>query len=238
MSGESAMLHRYKAGLKTVLFLMVLGCTSTLQAATVNYNDPWEPVNRVTFAFNDKLDAWVLKPVATGYDTVTPDPVQGLVSNFFKNLGEIRNLANALLQFRIKDAGVTTGRFVVNSTVGMLGMLDVGSEIGLDYRYQDFGLTLAHWHVPAGPYVVIPFFGPRTVRSTAGLYPDMMVDPVTNVNDSHDRLMLQVSDLISLRAELLKQEGLIVGDKYTFIRDAYLQRRDFLITGEVPQDDF
>ena len=233
------MLHQIKTGLKALLFLMVLGGSGTLQAdATVSHGDPWESVNRVTFAFNDKLDTWVLKPVATGYDTITPDPVQGLVSNFFQNLGEIRNLANELLQFRFKDAGVTTGRFVLNSTVGMLGLLDVGSAVGLEYKYQDFGLTLARWNVPSGPYVVLPVFGPRTLRSTAGLYPDMQLQPINHVQDSRDKLILQTTDLVSLRAQLLKQEGLIVGDKYTFIRDAYLQRRDFLLTGETPQDDF
>ncbi|MCG8533062.1 MAG: VacJ family lipoprotein, partial [Desulfovibrionales bacterium] len=107
-----------------------------------------------------------------------------------------------------------------------------------DYHYQDFGLTLARWNVPSGPYVVVPFFGPRTLRSAAGIYPDMQAYPITHINDSHDRLVTRVVDLTSLRASLLKQESLVVGDEYTFIRDAYLQRRDYLLTGELPEDDF
>ena len=233
------MLHQLKNGLKMALVLVVLGGSGTVQAAaTVSHSDPWEAVNRVTFSFNDKLDTWVLKPGAQGYDAVTPDPVQGLVSNFFQNLGEIRNLTNELLQFRFKDAGVTTVRFVLNSTVGMLGLLDVGTAVGLEYNYQDFGLTLARWNVPSGPYVVLPLFGPRTLRSTAGLYPDMQLDPIDHIGSRSDRLALRTADVVSLRAQLLKQEGLVVGDRYTFIRDAYLQRRDFLLTGETPQDDF
>ena len=220
------------------LLMVFLGGSQVQASGAVSYDDPWEGVNRVTFGFNDALDRWLLKPVATGYDTVTPKPVQGLVSNFFQNLGEIRNVANSVLQFKILNAGESTGRFLVNSTVGMLGMLDVASGIGLKYHYEDFGLTLARWNVPSGPYVVVPLLGPRTLRSTVGIYPDMQLSPVRQVDDSKKEMYLTVTDVVSLRAALLEQENLIVGDKYTFIRDAYLQRRQYLSTGELPQDDF
>ncbi len=224
---------------RLALFTLMLSLGGqAFASATVSEGDPWEGFNRLSFRFNDTLDTWVLKPVASGYDAVTPEPVQGLVSNFFRNLGEIRNIANSLLQFQFSEAGKSTGRLLVNSTVGMLGMLDVASGMGLDYHYQDFGLTLAQWNIPSGPYVVVPLLGSRTLRSAAGIYPDMQLNPVSHIDDSHDQLMFQASELVSQRASLLKQESLILGDKYTFIRDAYLQRRNFLITGELPQDDF
>ncbi|CAM3682777.1 MlaA family lipoprotein [Parendozoicomonas haliclonae] len=233
------MLNNLRGWLGAGCFMLVAaGASVQASEDVVSYDDPWEKVNRATFAFNDTLDTWVLKPVAKGYDTVTPKPVQGLVTNFFQNLGEIRNVANSLLQFELKEAGVSTGRFLVNSTVGMLGMVDVGTAVGMDHKYNDFGMTLARWHVPSGPYVVLPVLGPRTVRSTAGLLPDSAADPVTYVTPSHDKTWLQVTDTVNFRADLLDKEGLVVGDKYTFIRDAYLQRRAFLITGEAPRDDF
>ncbi|WP_281649063.1 VacJ family lipoprotein [Parendozoicomonas sp. Alg238-R29] len=206
---------------------------------TVSYSDPWESMNRVTDSFNHTLDAWVLRPVASSYNQITPKPVQHLVSNFFQNLSEVRNFGNSLLQFEIREAGETGGRFVVNSTVGMLGLLDVASEFDLEYNYQDFGLTLGHWNIPSGPYVVVPFFGPRTVRSAAGFVPDNQLSPIQQVNDSQSQLALQTSEVVDLRTQLLSQESLIVGDRYTFIRDAYLQRRDYLLTGEInSKDDF
>ncbi|MCL6272102.1 VacJ family lipoprotein [Sansalvadorimonas sp. 2012CJ34-2] len=236
---EGYMVKISQRWLKVGALTLMLGASGqAFSAAKVSEGDPWEGFNRATYRFNDTVDAWVLKPVAQGYDTVTPEPIQDVVSNFFRNLSEFRNIANSLLQFRLKEAGESAGRLVVNSTVGMLGMLDVASGMGLDYHYQDFGLTLAQWNVPSGPYVVVPLLGPRTVRSAAGIYPDMQASPITHIHDSRDQLITQTSDLVSLRASLLKQELLIVGDEYTFVRDAYLQRRDFLITGELPEDDF
>ncbi len=221
-----------------ILLVTVALSGNSQAAAKVSHSDPLEPVNRVVFGFNDKFDSWLLKPVARGYDAVTPKPVQGLIGNFFQNLEEIRNVVNALLQLEVKQASVSTGRFLVNSTVGMLGMVDVGTAVGLEYQYNDFGLTLGRWNVPSGPYVVVPFLGGRTLRAAAGIYPNFMMYPVTYVNDSQTSWALWGVGFVNLRASLLDKEGLIVGDKYTFLRDAYLQRRDFQLTGEVPQDDF
>ena len=208
-------------------------------AAAQQVSDPWEGFNRASFAFNEFLDKWILRPVAKGYVTVTPDPVEGLVSNFFTNLSEIRNVANSLLQLKLADAGSSTGRFLVNSTIGMLGLIDVGTALGWDYKYNDFGMTLANWSVPAGPYVVVPFLGPRTVQTAAGIVPDAYASPITYVTPDHDRYLLSGADVIRVRAELRKKETLIVGDKYSFIRDAYLQRREFLSSGrKVVEDEF
>ncbi|OQX37870.1 MAG: hypothetical protein B0D91_05880 [Oceanospirillales bacterium LUC14_002_19_P2] len=205
----------------------------------VSYDDPLEPMNRKIFHFNEKMDQWILDPAARGYDKVTPEPVQGLVTSFFQNLGEVRNLVNAVLQLRMGDAAATSGRFVINSTIGMLGMLDVATELGIERRYQDFGLTLARWHVPSGPYVVLPFYGPRTARSTVGFVPDLELNPTNSLEWwSPEFMAIHTLDILDTRNRLRGAEGLIVGDKYIFIRDAYLQSRQFMITGEVPEDDF
>ena len=204
----------------------------------VSFDDPWENVNRSIFGFNEWIDTYALKPVAKGYDTVTPKPVQQLVSNFFSNLGEIRNAANSLLQLKIGDTLTAVSRFGINSTIGMLGMLDVASPLGIEKRYQDFGLTLAHWNVPSGPFVVVPLLGPRTVRSGVGIFPDSLISPRQMVEPESDRLLTLGLDVVNTRAALLSAEDLIVGDRYSFIRDAYLQRRNYIITGELPDDDF
>ena len=222
--------------LLTVVFLT--GFVSNAFAAKgVSFDDPWEDVNRSVFDFNEWLDTYALKPVAKGYDTITPSPIQQLVSNFFSNLGEIRNAANSLLQLKAGDTLASIGRFGLNSTIGMLGMIDVASPLGLERRYQDFGLTLAHWNVPSGPFVVVPLLGPRTVRSGVGILPDSLVSPKQMVEPQGDRLFVHGIDIVNTRASLLSSEELIVGDRYSFIRDAYLQRRNYIITGELPEDD-
>ena len=226
--------------LRAFVFLAAL-FSGTAALADDNDNrhpsDPLEKINRVTFAFNDTLDRWLLRPVAVGYTKVTPRPVQGLISNFFSNLGEVRNFSNALLQFKLRDAGTSGTRFLINSTVGMMGLVDVGSALGLEHRYQDFGLTLARWKVPPGPYLMLPILGPYNLRAAVGLVPDMQLEP-TSLTDTRTRLVVQATNGVVRRAGLLPQDRLVFGDRYTFIRDAYLQRRQYLSTGEIPDEDF
>ncbi|WP_354008609.1 VacJ family lipoprotein [Endozoicomonas lisbonensis] len=225
--------------LQLLTAVLLTGFISSSHAAKgVSFDDPWENVNRSVFGFNDWIDTHALKPVAKGYDTITPKPVQQLVSNFFSNLGEIRNAANSLLQLKAGDTLAAIGRFGINSTIGMLGLLDVASPLGIEKRYQDFGLTLARWDVPSGPFVVVPLLGPRTVRSGVGIIPDSLVSPKQVVEPESDRLFVHGLDIVNTRAALLSSEELIVGDRYSFIRDAYLQRRNYIITGELPDDDF
>ena len=228
-----------KAAVQGLLMLMVL-CTPSLVVASdpVSFDDPWEKTNRAIFSFNDSIDTYALKPVARGYDAVTPKPVQQLVSNFFSNLGEFRNAFNATLQLKGKEVLTSIGRFGINTTVGMLGLIDVATPIGLEQKYEDFGLTLAHWGTPSGPYVVVPFLGPRTLRSGVGILPDSQVNPVGRVQPKSDQWLARGVDIVNTRSSLLSSEDLIMGDRYSFIRDAYLQRRQYLITGELPEDDF
>jgi len=235
----SWLLPRHLAG---SAFLMAALLTSSLALAaahdTQEHNpDPLEKINRATFAFNEKLDTWLLRPLAVCYNAATPKPVQGLIGNFFQNLGEVRNLTHALLQLKLRDAGVSGTRFVVNSTVGMFGLLDVGSALGLEHRYQDFGLTLGRWKAPPGPYLMLPVLGPHTVRSAIGIFPDMQLD-LTSKAPRADEWALRGTSIVNRRASLLQKDKLIFGDRYTFVRDAYLQRRHYLITGETAEDDF
>lgn len=200
--------------------------------------DPWEPMNRGIFAFNDFADRWVLLPVATGYQWVTPDPVETGVSNAYANLFEITNIFNDLLQLKFVQACSDTGRFVVNSTLGLLGFIDVASHLGLEKHNEDFGQTLGYWGAPSGPYIVVPLFGSRTIRSGGGSLVDMYTDPMWGVSDSTTRWGLVGLRWVSNRASLIQAEELISGDRYTFIRDAYLQRREFLVNDGVVEDTF
>ncbi|MFG6175831.1 VacJ family lipoprotein [Halomonas sp. THAF12] len=227
-------------GLAALCALALLtGCASTATSERSRPEDPWEGFNRQVFAFNETLDRYALKPAAQGYRFVTPDPVETGVGNFFSNLGEIRTTLNSLLQGKGSNAGIATGRFLINSTVGVLGFFDVASHMELTGREEDFGQTLATWGVGEGPYVVLPLLGPSTVRDTAGLPVDMYTDPLTYVEEDKVRYSLLALDVIDTRAGLLDQERLIRGDRYSFIRDSWLQRRRFEVNdGELGEDPF
>jgi len=228
-------------GLKIILVITIVlvGKQLCFASEVISYEDPWESFNRKMFVVNEKLDEWVLRPVSNGYDKVTPKPVQGLVTQFFSNIGEIRNIANSIFQIKLKDAAISSARFLINSTIGMVGMLDVASEIGLPKKYEDFGLTLARWHVPSGPYVVWPILGPNTVRSTVGWFPDNKLDITKNLDESSDQYaFIYALRIVNGRNNFKEMESLVIGDKYTFIKGAYLQSREYLITGKPPADDF
>jgi phospholipid-binding lipoprotein MlaA len=200
--------------------------------------DPWEPMNRGIYAFNDFADRWVLLPVATGYQWITPAPVESGVSNFYANLFEIRNIVNDLLQLKFVQAGSDASRFVVNTTLGLLGFVDAASYIGLEKNNEDFGQTLGYWGAPSGPYIVVPLFGPRTIRSGTGSLVDTFTDPVFYIDDNTLKYSLLGLRYTSDRAGLIQAEKLITGDRYTFIRDSYLQRREFLVNDGVVEDSF
>ncbi len=218
---------------------LLTGCATTSGMDDANPDDPWEGFNRGVFAFNETLDRYALKPAAQGYRFVTPDPVETGVGNFFSNLGEIGTTLNSLLQAKPGNAGIATGRFLINSTVGVLGFFDVASHLDLVGREEDFGQTLAVWGVGEGPYVVLPLLGPSTVRDAAGIPVDAYADPLTYVEEDEVRYSLFALDVIDTRAGLLDQEKLIRGDRYSFIRDSWLQRRRFEVNdGEMGADPF
>ncbi len=222
-----------------VLCLALLGmggCAST-QSGTVP--DPYEDVNRKIFAFNDALDSKVLAPVARGYDAVMPAPVDRGISNFFANLYDFNGAINGILQWRWRGVAQNSGRFLVNSTVGMLGFIDIASEMGIPPYRTDFGHTLARWGADPGPYLMIPFFGPRTLRSGGGFVADTFISVQGLAIDSWaTRIALYGVEVIDSRAAVLDAESLISGDRYIFIRDIYLQQREAFVNDGVVQDSF
>ena len=241
LSTDKSTLSWRSNGLPLLLVALLAsgGCASTQTAENTNPDDPWEGFNRKVFAFNDVLDRYALKPVARGYRTITPDPVETGVGNFFSNLGEIRTALNSVLQGKPANAGLATSRFLINSTVGIGGLLDYATLMEITADKEDFGQTLAVWGWDDSRYLVLPFLGPSTLRDTTGLPADIAAYPVTYVEDDTVRISLTALNLIDTRAGLLDQEKLIRGDRYRFIRDAYLQSRQFEVSdGELGDDPF
>ncbi|MFN6961965.1 MAG: VacJ family lipoprotein [Rhodocyclaceae bacterium] len=218
-----------------ILASMLAGC-----ATSGNPKDPLEGFNRAMFAFNDGLDTVLIKPVAKGYDAVLPSPVRTGVTNFFGNIADLFIGVNNLLQGKPDQAFSDFGRVIINSTIGILGLFDVATEAGLEKHEEDFGQTLGRWGMGDGAYVVIPFFGPRTVRDTVGLVLDVKTDPVANLGDVSTRNSLLALRVIDNRADLLPADKVIEQaalDKYSYVRDGYLQRRRNLIhDGNPPRD--
>lgn len=193
--------------------------------------DPWEGFNRRVFAFNEVMDRYVAKPLAQGYQAVTPQDVDDSVTHFFSNLQDVIVIANDLGQLKFGQAASDTARFLVNSTVGFFGVFDVATYIGLPKHNEDFGQTLGFWGVGTGPYLVLPVLGPSTLRDTAGDAVgtlsglDYLAIPDTNAK----KLGAYTLRNVDVRADLIASEGLVTGDRYTFIRSFYLQRREYLV---------
>ncbi|KMS65533.1 hypothetical protein BVRB_035020, partial [Beta vulgaris subsp. vulgaris] len=197
-----------------------------------------EGFNRAMYDVHDGLDTVILKPVATGYDAVTPDLIQTGVTNFFANISDIMTAANNLFQGKPKQAVSDLGRVAVNSTIGILGIFDAASGMGLEKHDEDFGQTMGVWGVGEGAYVFLPFLGPRTVRDTAGIYMDIWFDPVNYIEHVPTRNSIWAVRVVNLRANLLPADKVIEEaalDKYSYIRDAYLQnRRNLVYDGNPP----
>lgn len=205
----------------------------------IQERDPLEPLNRKIFAFNDVADRYVLTPVAKSYQWVTPDPVEKGVSNVFSNLLEVTTIANDILQLKGIKAIEDTGRFFINSTVGVLGIFDVASHMGLLKNKEDLGQTLGYWGVGSGPYVVVPLLGSYTFRSGLGAFGDVNTDLLNYVDHIPTRNQSWALRTVDTRKSLFAAEKLITGDRYTFIRDAYLQRRESLVLdGAIQEDSF
>lgn len=202
--------------------------------------DPWEPLNRRIHAFNTTLDDYALKPVAKGYRKVVPSLARQGVSNFYDNLTTPWTAVNNFLQGKGKEGFVDVGRFLMNSSVGLLGLIDVGEEFGLEQHDEDFGQTLAVWGVGDGPYVVVPFLGPRTLRDALALPANVYSHPLAHYENRSVRDKLLVLDAIDARTRLLKAERLLEdsADPYITIRESYLQNREYEVyDGDPPVDD-
>lgn len=220
--------------------LFLTACATTQQSNGTN--DPLEGYNRFMYSFNDTVDKAVTKPVAQGYDAVMPDPVSKGVSNFFSNLDDVTVIINDVLQFKFSQALSDTGRFLMNSTVGIAGLMDIASDHGLEKHNEDFGQTLGYWGVEPGAYVVLPFFGPRNVRDTFGLVGDYYTDPLTYVEGPGARNAFHITQIIDNRANLLSAEKVLdeaALDEYSYVRDAYLQQRlNLVYDGNPPEEEF
>ncbi len=209
-------------------------------AARVNPSDPYEDWNRKVFRFNETIDRWFLKPVAQTYRKVTPNIVDRGITNFFNNLQEIRNLANSILQLKGESAVVAAGRFTYNTVFGLAGFFDVATKFELPERPEDFGQTLGYWGAGSGPYLMLPFLGPSSPRHFGGMVTDIVVLPSAwDAVESPTNLYARGVQIVDTRADLIPAESFISGDSYTFVRNAFLQRREFLINdGEVVEDPF
>ncbi len=215
------------------LLLLLTLLAVPLPAAAEETYDPFESVNRKIYIFNETTDRYVLKPVAKAYINITPDPVERGVGNFIRNVFEFNTIFNSVLQGRLADSAHSTGRFLINTTLGLGGLFDVASRIGLEHRPADFGQTLATWGVGKGPFLMVPILGPRTLRSGTGTLVDTYASLPYLSGEGEFVSGIAAIQAVDIRAELLKADELIVGDPYIFLREAYMQRRDYFITGEI-----
>ena len=218
-----------------VLMVGVTGC-----ASKGDPRDPLEGMNRGTQAFNDGLDDYLIKPISTGYKWATPSFVDTGVTNFFSNIRDIGVTVNDLLQFKLKQGGMDGTRFLINTTLGVVGLIDVATMLDFEKHNEDFGQTLGAWGVPTGPYLVLPLLGPSSPRGTTGLIGDAALNPITYVGAFPISIGLFSIGSLDESADLLPARKIVdqAPDRYEFIRDAYLQRREHLVRdGNMPIED-
>ena len=205
----------------------------------VEANDPFEDINRKVWAFNEFLDDNLAKPTAEIYTSIAPNFVEVGMSNFFRNLNESDNTANQLLQGHPMLALNDFTRFLVNTTIGFGGFIDVGSRLGLERHDEDFGQTLGAWGVSSGPFLMIPIYGPSTPRRLAGRSVSSVLGGTFAIEETDVRLGITALDALETRARYLEVETLIIGDRYSFIRDSYMQYQEFESSNGINQvDDF
>ncbi len=224
--------------IKQIIFCLFLTQAFYLSCDDDLNRDPFEDINRTVFEVSDDLDTYLLRPAAEVYSEYTPQIIKDGITNFFSNLSEIDTAVNQLLQGKLGLAAQDSARFLVNSTVGVVGILDIASEIGLERHDEDFGQTLGYWGVPSGVYLFVPFVGPTTLRDILSKPTSWFLSGNLSVSDEEASLILNVFDVIETRERLLIAENLIIGDKYDFVRDAYLQSRDYLVLDGEIEDDF
>jgi phospholipid-binding lipoprotein MlaA len=219
------------------LALTLCGCATTQQTVP---EDPWERFNRGSQRFNDALDRAVLKPVATRYHKHVPRVIRTGVTNLLGHLAFPTTIVNDLLQFKLRDTAADIGRFMLNSTLGIGGLLDPATRVGIPRNHEDFGQTLGRWGVPAGPYLVLPLIGPSTLRDTPAIAVDAQTDLRVQLElDTNTRIALGVLTVVDRRASFLSTDATLDSafDRYAFIRNAWLQRREYQVRdGDVPEE--
>ena len=223
--------------------LLLAGCATQHPPAAPEDRspaDPWEPLNRRIHAFNNNVDRISFKPLATGYEALFPAPMRRGINNFSRNLLGPLFIINNFLQGKVQRGFSETGRFLANSTWGILGFVDVGKDLGMETYREDFGQTLATWGVPDGPYVVVPILGPRTLRDATMIPLNFAADPTFWIQDDVTRWSLYLVRAVDVRAQLFAAEALMEDsyDRYLTVRESYLQNRRFLIfDGNPPEDE-
>ena len=223
--------------MKRFLFLFFISTFSIAEDEDAN-EDPFESTNRIVFEISDDLDTMIIRPVAEIYRDVTPRFIKNSVTNFFYNLSEVDTIINQLLQGKIVLAGQDSLRFLINSTIGIVGFVDVATRVGFERHDEDFGQTLGYWGVPAGPYVFLPLIGPSTIRDSFSKPTSWFLSGNLSVSDEEAKIFINLLDAVETRERLLVAEKLIVGDKYEFVKSVYLQtRNDLVFDGEV-EDEF
>ena len=231
-----------KTFLLFLLLTLFLGGCATVNEAERDPRDPYEDLNRDIHQFNDGWDRLLFEPLARGYQAITPTPVDNGISNFFSNISDFVSAVNNLLQFKLTRAASDVGRILINTTVGVLGFMDVASNMNLPKYGEDFGQTLGVWGSGPGPYIVLPFFGPSSGRDTVGLVVDWYTDPVTYLNPESHRIWVRALRVVDQRADLLGASKVLdqaALDPYEFTRDAYLQKREYdVYDGNPPLDEY
>ena len=223
--------------MKRFLFLFFISTFSIAEDDDVTA-DPFESTNRIVFEISDDVDTMIIRPVAEIYRDVTPRFIKNSVTNFFYNLSEVDTIINQLLQGKIVLAGQDSLRFLINSTIGIVGFVDVATRVGFERHDEDFGQTLGYWGVPAGPYVFLPLIGPSTIRDSFSKPTSWFLSGNLSVSDEEAKIFINLLDAVETRERLLVAEKLIVGDKYEFVKSVYLQtRNDLVFDGEV-EDEF
>jgi len=233
-------MKKYRLVLSIIGVIVIQACTTVPHT---DPSDPWEGMNRDILEFNDEVDRILLKPVAKGYQWITPEFLDVGISNFFSNLKDIGVSVNGFLQAKPKQGAMDSVRFLVNSTVGIAGFIDVATMIDLPKHEEDFAQTLAVWGAPRGPYFVIPFLGPSSVRGVGGYLGDYALHPLTyaffgGAGASWGATGMRTIEMIDVRADFLDAEAIAseaAVDRYLFFRSAYMQRRDYLINDGVAQ---
>jgi phospholipid-binding lipoprotein MlaA len=232
-----ARLQKIGVAARSSLIVLMLGSSLLSTPVSAQTADPWNSINQHSFAFNDFFDQLIVRPVAATYTTFLPRFARQGISNFFSNLDDINVFVNDLLQLKLDDALVDSGRLLVNTTIGVGGVFDFASDFGLQKHEEDFGQTLGRWGVGSGPYLMLPIFGASNARDSVGLILDTLFNPIQYQDNSSARLALFVLRETDTRSSLLALDELIIGNRYLFIREAYVQRREYLVhDGNVAND--
>jgi phospholipid-binding lipoprotein MlaA len=235
------LLSRFKYKFRSpVIFSLVLVIALGLlpQRSYAESSDPWLFLNEQVFRFNDYFDQLLVKPASASYVMLTPRRIRKGISNFFNNIQDINIAVNNFLQLKIDAGASDSARVFINSTVGVAGLLDVASALGLERHEEDFGQTLGRWGVGSGPYVFLPVFGASSLRDSVGLIFDTAFNPLNYYDEIVLRLALYLVDEIDFRSSLLGYDELISGDRYLFVREAYIQNRNYLISDGIGFDEF